>query len=754
MKTTGDLRDAAPCEGCLDNGVCVPRSCADLPLITPYVGALVDQLVPDHERGVDDPYERPFAPELVIETARARRTKTRSVFSIFSRRESSCGEMKRLLFPAIAAAMLVWASAGSAAAAGRTVLFVDNSRAGGAGTYERPFGTLAEAQRSSHSGDVIFVAETSTPYEGSIALTKGQMLIGSAFGLDAVRAELHIDVEAPPVPAAQGSGPVIHGVISLAGDNVVAGCTVVADNKTGAGVSVQSPQGPIALRAMNFRTSNDAYGLYVENSVYPLTWTAGRLDAADHGSGILINGGSGDVTIDGVPIAGEFANAIAVRGRTGGAIVLRNGSTVRISDASREGVTLTSSRGSVTFDSPLQVKTSGGRGVVINHVDRVAVSGGASWIEATNGTAIDVRDASVNIVLERVSAEGIAPGRLMDAIITDKVRGRFEITGQSDRAGSGGTIRNALSYAVRLTQSRDIRIANMAITGGGSTAPADECPQDIAKQTNVRCRAALYLRHVASSAFENIAIADTTGVGVNTNNLIDVTFAGIHVTRAGDQPSEPALLIDEARGDLSFARCSFADGGGGGVVIEQRFNSARVTFDRCEIAAPQRPTAAASLFRARTTGSGKLDLVLLSMQIHDNAGSGIAIEANEKSTAALTVRDSRFDRLGSTAIDVAAADAANVTIILSSNRVVAPAVREPLISVRLAGAAAACFDASANELAGGGSPSIRLSAPSPQAKVIVAGAAGESAVQAIGQRNGATNVEIGASVISITSVCR
>lgn len=620
--------------------------------------------------------------------------------------------MKSLLLTAA----LIVACAIPAAAAGRRVIYVDNSRSGGTGYYGSPLGSIGDAQRMSKDFDVIFVAETGTPYEENVALKRGQMIVGSAFGLDAVRSELHIDVDAPSMPAARGTGPLIHGTIVLSGDNVVAGCTLIADKKTGVALNVQAQLGPVRLHTLYVRTSQEAYGLYVDNNAFPVTWTGGRLDASDRGAGILINGGNGNVTFDHVAIGGEFGTGIAIRWRSGGAVVFRNGSAVKISDASREAVTVTDSRGAVTFDAPLQVKTSGGRGLLVNRVSRFTVSGGASWIDTTNGTAVDIRESALDVVFDHVSAAGVAPGRLTDGIILDKVRGRFEVAGGPE-AASVSVIRNALSYGVRVTQSTGVRMHGLNIVGGGTVVSTEECPQDVTGQTNLRCRAGLYLRHVEKSAFEAVDITDNAGVGLNANNLTDVTFADVHVKSTGDQSSEAALLIDEARGAISFARCSFVDGGGGAVVIEQQFNTAGVTFDACEIAAPERPMAAPSLFRVRAAGGGKLTVTVTNSRLHDNAGGAITVEAKDNSSMALIVHDSRFALLGESAIAVSAANAASV-----------------------------CLDASANALLGNGTPAVLVSLQSPQARVHVV------APESLAQRNGGATVAL-PDATSVTAAC-
>src|SRR5712692_6021129 len=129
------------------------------------------------------------------------------------------------------------------------VVFVDNSRPpGGNGSLQQPMMSIAQAAAQ---GDVIFVAETPTPYVESVTLRRGQMLIGSAYGLDAIRGQIGGDV--PPMPAARGIGPTIQGSVSLAGDNLVAGCTIVTASV--AAISAESPAGPITIRNTYIRTA-------------------------------------------------------------------------------------------------------------------------------------------------------------------------------------------------------------------------------------------------------------------------------------------------------------------------------------------------------------------------------------------------------------------------------------------------------------------------------------------------------------------
>src|SRR6185436_17851757 len=132
------------------------------------------------------------------------------------------------------------------------------------GTREHPYRKLKSAQSFSGIGDVIYVAEGSGPYEESINLQKGQMLTGAAFGLEAVRTEMKIELDAPIVAAVRGPGPAIHGAITATGDNVVAGLTSVADKN--AGLVASMPDGALTVRDVWFRPSHDSFAIVLQET--------------------------------------------------------------------------------------------------------------------------------------------------------------------------------------------------------------------------------------------------------------------------------------------------------------------------------------------------------------------------------------------------------------------------------------------------------------------------------------------------------
>src|SRR6266852_3784613 len=245
------------------------------------------------------------------------------------------------------------------------VIFVDNSRAEeGSGSFEHPFKRLPAAQAASGFGDVIYVAEGNAPYVEGIELKRGQMLVGSAYGLEALRADLKVQLDAPIVAAVQGPGPIINGTINAAGDNFVAGCTIATDRA--AGFVAQSPQGKLSIRNVWFRPSGDAFAIAIQEAIAPVSISGGGIIATARGSGIAIYGGSAAVTIEHFPMSGEFGSAVYLANRTRGSVRFSGGSPIKVADAAHDVITVTNVAAPVAFDDRLDINTHGGRGLVID----------------------------------------------------------------------------------------------------------------------------------------------------------------------------------------------------------------------------------------------------------------------------------------------------------------------------------------------------------------------------------------------------
>jgi hypothetical protein len=597
-------------------------------------------------------------------------------------------------------------------AAGRRVVFVDSVRgvAGGNGTFDHPLVTLSEAQASSMTGDVIFVAEALKPYEGGIALKEGQMLVGSAYGLDAVRVDLKIELDAPLLPAAAGAGPIIHGTIMLPGNNIVAGVSVAVDG--GSGIVAYSPKGPVSLVNVFFRPSRGAVALFIRDNTENVSISGGAIDGVSISTGVVISGGRGDILVERFPISGTFSRAVIIRDRIGGSITFRNKSTIAVDDSSGDAVTVEDCDGAVSFESPVRLATHGGRGVVVSRSKKVSFSGGVR-IDSTNAAAVEIHDSLVEGALQSVSARAVAPGHLIDGVVLDKLRGHLVIAPPEGEHDSG-TIRGAARSGMTISQSAGVKITGLTFIENGADRET-KCDEDVAGKTNLLCRAALFLRHVTDSELAELTIQGGGQVGINANNVSGLRMSGIHINGVGKVPFEAGMVIDEVIGEVRLSGSGIENNGGGGLVIEQRYNDGRVIVDGCTIDQTARPELAAFLIRAHTAGQGKLALELRHCDLHDNAGSGVALQSDGRSAVAFSLADSSVERLGGLALDVSAKENSRAVVALHNVQVIAPGVRaRPLISMRMTGTPAesprGCVDLSGNRFvtSGGGAPVVDL----------------------------------------------
>jgi hypothetical protein len=620
----------------------------------------------------------------------------------------------------IRTALVLIVLAFAAAAFGVPVAFVDNrAPAGGSGTREQPFTSIATG---ASAATIVYVAESDKPYLENVTLRKGQMLIGSAFGLDAVRSELHIETGVAGVPAMQGTGPVIHGTVVVTGDNVIAGCTLIAEGMVG--IVGSSAIGTLTVRNVYFKPSVGAFAISLQDQQGKVDIAGGSIEAANAGSGIAIAGGYGDVVIDRFPISGEFSAAVRIQGRRSGTVTFRRGSKLRVRDALDDAVVISNIErpGAVLFEDTIEVRGRR-RGLVIDRAAKVVI-GGTSSLNTANGAALEVHDSGVALSFESVSAQGMAPGTLDEGIILDRVHGPVSITGIDGKIGTGGAILHARGNGIRIDHADHVRIAGVTLTDSGVNKPARgaRCAGNFEVNSTAICRAALYLRHISDSTFENIVIDGGSAMGINANNIRNVAFAGLDVHGAGDETFESGVLLQEAGGTITFSHSSFVDNAGSEMLIEQRYNNGKIILDRCVLAATGRPQVAPYLIELRSFGSAKVEVEIRNGDLRDNLGSAIDAAASETSSVSIDAHESSLQHFGHGIMTVAAKQGANARVALRNTTIVALASDRPWVDIAATETGTLCADIGANRFSSVPGTVIHLAA-APQARISVAGVA-------------------------------
>lgn len=618
-----------------------------------------------------------------------------------------------------AAFLLILLTLFGAATASAEVVFVDNrATPGGNGSHQWPYTTIGQAVQR---GNIVYVAESGTPYVESVTLKKGQMLIGSAFGLDAVRTELKVDTGIIDVPAVQGPGPAIHGSILVSGDNVIAGCTLFAEGTFHA-IAGSGAIGTLNVRNVYFKTSLAAFAVDLQEQQGNVTISGGAIDAANRGNGIALDGGYGEVVIDHCPISGEFNTAVRIQGRRSGTVTFRRGSKLHVRDAFDDAVVISNVQrpAAVVFEDTIEVRGRR-RGLLVNSVARLVI-GGASSLSTANAAALDVHDSGVELSFESVSAQGVAPGALDEGIILDRVHGRVSITGVEGKPGTGGAIVHARGNGIRIVQTSNIHVTGITLTDSGVNKPARgvRCAGAFDVNSTAICRAALYLRHISDSTFDNIVVDGGSAMGLNANNIKDVSFGGLEIHGAGNETFESGVLLQEAGGTVTFSRSSFVDNAGSEMLVEQRFNDGRIVLDRCVLAATGRPDVAPHLLEVRTFGTSKVHVELRSAELRDNLGSAIDAVASDSSSLILDARDSSIQHFGHGVVAVESKQSGKAQVTLRSNTIVALVSDRAWVDVAVSDAATSCVDLSANRFSSMPGTVIRLAA-SPRSTMRVIG---------------------------------
>lgn len=399
--------------------------------------------------------------------------------------------------------------------------------AGGDGTIENPYQTLAEAEAGSGEDDIIFVHSGST-LAGNFDTEDGQRVLGE--GLDpngnfidhTVNSAEQGLVSLPESSAgSQGiTAPTITGVgtVFYLADHtgneinnfvINGGSTAVSANQADspqlANLDINNPTGD----GISF---TDVVGSsLIENSV--------TIDGAG-GKGILVDGGSGVLGANAM-ITDSTGNAIEIRDRSGGSVTVGEINQA----AGGDGIFVhDNSGGTITFSSLAEVTTSGvmsavelenNTGATITFQELRATSGLADTFVVNGGGTISVNDPNDSAF---VSNTGIG-----SALV---------VRGDADPDATGATGDPSLTILANITNTGgDQAVDIQGMTGGavsitGNVDDSDGAGDGIVIEDNTG----------GTFSFAGATTLNTGGngaVALRNNTGASVTFSTLNATAAG-----------------------------------------------------------------------------------------------------------------------------------------------------------------------------------------------------------------------------
>ncbi|HEU4867714.1 MAG TPA: Ig-like domain-containing protein, partial [Actinomycetota bacterium] len=413
--------------------------------------------------------------------------------------------------------------------AGQVWYVRNNQAAGGDGTSDTPFDTLAEAEGASQTGDTVYVFDgdnTSTGLDTGYAMEADERLIGE-------HSLLSVDPDGPanPLPLSflfagtPNAHPTLtttsaEDVVSLAAGAIVVGVNI-DPGSGGGGIGGGPGAGGPAASSVQIANVNiidtgtlgtqpglELNGTTLSNSIYGLVVNNGGSAAA---TGVrLLNAGS---------VFFDPATLISIT--TSGAKALDAGGTsltsqfddITVTGSGTGGVAMTNTPGTTTFTNLSLTTTSGtAAAFALNNAGAVTVSsGGTSNVSATGGPAIDVAGTSgATLAFDDVdSTASTTTGISLNGLGA----GTFSANGSSLVSSATGTDFNLVGGTGGITYDGTItdntgQLVNVQSTSGGL------------KDFNGS------IGGIAGAAGGNISLSGNTGATIRFDGGVNLSSSG------------------------------------------------------------------------------------------------------------------------------------------------------------------------------------------------------------------------------------
>jgi hypothetical protein len=192
-------------------------------------------------------------------------------------------------------------------------------------------------------------------------------------------------------------------------------------------------------------------------------------------------------------------------------------------------------------------------------------------------------------------------------------------------AGSGGTIQSTTQRGARFTNATGIGLSWMNFTNNGTNQDAAATCGDGLNGTNTNCGAGIDLQGVTGVTLDRLALSGGTQMGVNGNNVTNLTITNSTVQNVGDEVNEDGVQLVNLKGTCTMTDATFSgnfhrqlelqNSGAGNALTS--LNITRVTFNRGTYVS----TAAQGMLVAGHNGAA-MNVTVQDSDFLNNFGSG------------------------------------------------------------------------------------------------------------------------------------
>ncbi|MER9643896.1 inverse autotransporter beta domain-containing protein [Mesorhizobium sp. M0239] len=330
---------------------------------------------------------------------------------------------------------------------------------------------------------------------------------------------------------------------------------------------------------------NNATGTYTFNNV------AIQTDAGAANHAFVVDGDQGTpgnddvsavVNLNNVDITNPGGNVANIRGMAGGLINFDSASTITRSDGGLGIAVLSNAGGTINFGGAVKTLSTGvnaaviltsnpgatinftNGGLIINTTSGggfSATGGGTVTVQGTGNTIASGTGTALNVVNTTIGGSGVtfqsisANGGTNGIVLNNTGSGGLTVTGIGTTAGSGGTITGTVQGAV-FTSTSNLSLSNMNFTnansGNGTLNNVD------GPTFNSAAQAAINMSSVSTVSFTNLNLNGGVQVGINGQNVSNLTIANTTVTGFGDAVFEGDMRFYNLTGTASITNSTFS----------------------------------------------------------------------------------------------------------------------------------------------------------------------------------------------------
>lgn len=493
-----------------------------------------------------------------------------------------------------------------AAAAQPRLWFVDNARSPGNGSFAAPFATILAATAAAAPGDIIYVLRGTGSYREQVVLAEGQLLAGHGAdlaGLLEARA-----IAAPSDLPALAAPPAILGgegdALTLANGSSVAGIRL--SSTSGRALVATNASGTLTVRDVTIDTAT--------------------------GTAVAIEGGDAKIEFVRSPIAAKSGAALVVRGRTGGTLELRDGSTIDVAAGVRDALVLERNQGEHTFRDAIRLTTTGARGIFIRGSSRVAMSSSESSVTAAKAAAVDIADTGISVFLRSASVDG-AGAEVKRGISLENAPGTFRL--------DGGTIRNVTARAISIVRSSGVSLQNLVLEKNAADVKATPPCSTLTSEKTLDCSAAIYLADAADVKVSRTRIDDTGHTGIFGDAVTNLTLDTLTIEGAGDEPGEHGIAIRNLHGRSLIFGSTIKDSAARQLYVANRDGEGTLEIRKTRFDGGPPPAGQQGVL-VELGGDAKFSFVVDDAHFTEHFSDGIAAVAADKSRLETFVHNSRF----------------------------------------------------------------------------------------------------------------